>query len=208
VSLPKLVVITDWSLGESTLFARLEQALAGGSSIAVQHRNPTASLAAYFDQALRLKVLCDRLGAPMFVSARLDVALALGTHLHLPARALRPEQVRAALPANRWICAAVHDEAEAEAARGASFALVSPVFATASKPGQAPLGPTGFARLASLLSCPSYALGGVSAAGLRGLKAEGTAAISAVLHAADPALAARQLLAGLDSTGEFASRTS
>ena len=191
--LPKLVVITDWALAEPVLFARLGAALAAAPFIAVQHRNPGATARVFFEQGQRLKALCDRFEAPLFVSARLDVALSLDAHLHLPGWGLHPRDVRAQLPAGRWLCVAVHDEEEAARARGvADLALVSPVFQTASHPQAQPLGVAGFARLAQAAGCPSYALGGVTAASLGGLSdAAGAAVISAVLHAKDPAAAAR-----------------
>jgi thiamine-phosphate pyrophosphorylase len=120
--------------------------------------------------------------------------LALEAHLHLPAWALRPKEVRGALPEGRWISVAVHDEREARDAEGADFALVSPVFPTVSKPGVAPLGPEGFARLARQLSCPAFALGGVTAERIGGLvEVGGVAVISAVLSADDPAKAVHEL---------------
>ncbi len=193
--IPKLLVITDWSLGEPALFSKLEAALGAGVPSAVQHRNPLATARDYFEQGVRLKALCERSGTPLFVSARLDVALALGVHLHLPAWALRPADVRAALPRGRWISAAVHDEHQARDAAGADLALVSPVFPTASKPGAPPLGPGGFSRLRSLLDCPAFALGGVGVENAAGLPR--AAVISAVLGAADPARAVRALAAAL-----------
>jgi thiamine-phosphate pyrophosphorylase len=193
--IPPLVVITDWSLGEAALCSKLEAALGAGCPMAVQHRHPEATARAYFEEGTRLKALCDRFGAPLFVSGRLDIALALGTHLHLPARALRPRDVRQALPAGRWISAAVHDEAEAASAAGADLALVSPVFPTRSKPSATALGLEGLARLTARLDCPAWALGGVSVERLAGLKR--AAVISAVLEADDPAVAVQRLSAGL-----------
>ena len=187
--IPKLLIITDWALGEPRLFSQLEAALGSKAFVAVQHRNPGATARAYFEQGRRLKALCDRFAAPLFVSARLDVALALEAHLHLPGWGLRARDVR--LPPGRWLSVAVHDEEEAAAAAGADLALVSPVFETASKPGAPPLGSEGFARLAKALSCPAYALGGVTAERLRELPLGTPAAvISAVLDDPDPCRAA------------------
>ncbi len=185
---PKLVVITDWALGETRLFHQLKAALGAGTPMAVQHRNPTVSTRIYFEQGQRLKALCDAHAAALFVSARLDVALALGAHLHLPSWALIPQSVRARLPVDRWLSVSVHDEAQAARAAGADFALVSPVF---EKAGATPLGPEGFRRLARALTCPAYALGGLTPARRAALPtAAGVAVISAVLGAQDPAAAA------------------
>ncbi len=189
-------MITDWALGELRLFHQLEAALGAQVPVAVQHRNAQASTRLYFEQGERLKALCDRFGAPLFVSARLDVALALKAHLHLPAWALSAGQVRHRLPPGRWLSVAVHNPEEAEAAAAADLALVSPVFSTCSKPGAAPLGADGFARLAQGLACPAYALGGVTSARFAQLSgAAGAAVISAVLHAEDPAASVRAFVA-------------
>lgn len=58
---------------------------------------------------------------------------------------------------------AVHDAAEAAAARddGAALVFVSPVFHTRSHPGTPALGAKEAARLARLAGCPAFALGGV-----------------------------------------------
>jgi len=59
---------------------------------------------------------------------------------------------------------AVHDEAEAEAAREAeaNLVFVSPLFATRSHPGAPALGVERAARLAAMAGCPAIALGGMS----------------------------------------------
>ncbi len=176
MKLPTVIVITDWSMGEDALFSQLAKA----GKVAVQHRNPGVTARVYFEQAVRLKAQCDRVGADLFVSARLDVALALGTHLHLPSWALLPAEVKHP----KWVSVAVHSEEEARRAKGADLALVSPVF---EKAGVTPLGPDGFARLAAVTPCPAYALGGVTPENLAQLpNAAGAAAISSVLRAQDP----------------------
>ena len=150
----------------------------------------------FLEEARRLQALCERGGNPLFVNGRLDVALLVDAHLHLPANGILPGDVRAHLPAGRLVSAAVHSEAEAEVARGADLARVAPVFRPLSKAAErAPLGPSGFAALAARLSCPAYALGGVTAEGLARLPpSTGCAVIGSVLHAEDPLAAARALL--------------
>jgi len=58
---------------------------------------------------------------------------------------------------------AVHDEAEALAARkaGAVLAFVAPVYATRSHPGRPHLGAERAAELAAIAACPAIALGGM-----------------------------------------------
>lgn len=58
---------------------------------------------------------------------------------------------------------AVHNEAEARAARraGATLAFIAPVFATRSHPDRPALGIDRAAELAALAGCPAIALGGM-----------------------------------------------
>lgn len=196
-ALPRLVVITDWRLPREKLLGALEQALDAGPEVAVQHRHPDAPTRLFLEEARLLAELCRARGNPLFVNGRLDVALLVGAHLHLPAGGLTPSDVRPLLPPGRLVSIAVHDAAEARLAEGADFALVSPVYAPGSKPGDTrpPLGPEGFRRLAHALPCPAFALGGLAperAGELPG--AAGFAVISAVLEAAHPAEAARAML--------------
>ncbi|MGZ3457524.1 MAG: thiamine phosphate synthase [Archangium sp.] len=196
---PRLMVITDWRLPRERLLAALERALEVGPQVAVQHRHPGATGRQFLEEARLLSGLCRARGNPLFVNGRLDVALLVGAHLHLPAGGLTPEEVRPHLPAGRLVSVAVHDEQEAHQARGADLALVSPVFPPGSKPNDTrpPLGPEGFRRLASALSCPALALGGITAGRASLLTgAAGFAVISSVLEAEDPEAAARALCAG------------
>lgn len=195
----ELLLVTDWSLGPRALLEKLEAALGAGAGVAVQHRHPGQTARAFLEEGRALAALCARHGAPLFVNGRLDVALALGAHLHLPANALPATEARPHLP-GRLISAAVHSEAEAREAEGADLALVSPVFAPGSKPAdpRAPLGDEGFHRLAALLPCPAFALGGLSPERVRPLRPlAGVAVISAVLGAADPGRAVADFLAAL-----------
>ncbi|HET9451130.1 MAG TPA: thiamine phosphate synthase [Aggregicoccus sp.] len=196
-ALPRLVVITDWRLPREQLLRALEQALAAGPGVALQHRHPEAPLRLFLEEARLLAALCERRGNPLFVNGRLDVALLVGAHLHLPAGGLRPADVRPLLPPGRLLSAAVHDAREAADAVGADLALVSPVFSPGSKPqdSRPVLGPAGFGALRAALPCPAFALGGITAQTAAALPdAAGFAVISGVLGAADPAAAARALL--------------
>ncbi|MDQ3266070.1 MAG: thiamine phosphate synthase [Myxococcota bacterium] len=197
-ALPSLIVITDWSLGEDTLLQRLAQVLPLSPRIAVQHRHPDATGRDFLREARLLSGLCGRAGNPLFVNGRLDVALLVGAHLHLPAHGFRPAEVRGQLPEGALISAAVHDSREAQDAPGADLYLVSPVFGAGSKPEdtRTPLGVDGYKALALRLSAPAFALGGITAETAPRLPAApGYAVISGVLRAADPRLAALKILA-------------
>ncbi|MBJ6763916.1 thiamine phosphate synthase [Myxococcaceae bacterium JPH2] len=194
--LPRVLVISDWRLPRERLLAALARALDAGPDVAVQHRHPEAPAHLFLEEARLLAELCHARGRALFVNGRLDVALEVGAHLHLPASGPTPRDVRPALPPERWVSVAVHDADEARRAWGADLALVSPVFAPGSKPNDTrpPLGPEGFEAIARMLSCPALALGGMTPERARRVRAAaGVAVISAVLDAADPTQAARAL---------------
>ena len=191
-------MITDWALGRERPLSQLEAALSVSTAVAVQHRHPEATGRQFFEEGHLLAELSARLGNPLFVNDRLDVALLLRAHLHLPAHGFLPGDVKPFLPAGTLVSTAVHDENEALAAEGADLALVSPVFSPGSKPSdaRAPLGVEGYRRLAEMLHCPAFALGGMTPELARALGAPGVAAISAVLSSATPAEAASAFLRG------------
>jgi thiamine-phosphate pyrophosphorylase len=200
VKLPRLMVITDWTLPEERHWAALEAVAALGSEVALQHRDPEAPIRKFLERAQGLARLCQRTGAHLFVNGRLDVALLAGAHLHLPVDGPRPSEVRAHLPAGRWVSAAVHSTDELATSEGADLVLISPVFKPGSKPSdrRPQLGAEGFLELASRAAVPAFALGGIDRERVRSLRpCAGVAVQSSVLRATDPAGVARQILASL-----------
>ena len=79
----------------------------------------------------------------------------------------------------------MHDAKElARAAElGVDFVVLGPVEATASHPGQAPLGWTGFERIAASTPLPVYAIGGLGSEALHKAMARGAHGV-ALLSAA------------------------
>lgn len=196
--LPRLILVTDWRMPRERLLQSIDSALRAGPGIAVQHRQPGAPIRPFLDDARTLAELCARHRAPLFVNGRLDVAVALGVHLHLPAGGIVASEARPHL-GHRLLSVAVHDAPEAVLARGADLALVSPVFHPGSKPDdrRTPLGADGFHALARQLECPAFALGGITAERIAELQPAGVAAVTAVLEADDPRAAAAAMLAAL-----------
>ena len=95
------------------------------------------------------------------------------------------------------------DSARAAVAAGASYLGVGPAFSTRTKAGlPAAIGPDGVAAVAAAVpDTPVIAIGGVTperVPALRAAGAHGVAVIGAVSEAADPAAAARALLAAVD----------
>ncbi len=206
-SLPRVILITDWRRGAASVLEPLQSVLPLGPKIAVHHRHPEASTRDFWNEARLLAEATARWNVPLFINGRLDVALLLNAHLHLPSSGMRVGDARAHLPRDRWISCAVHSPAEAEDRREADLALVSPVFAPGSKPDDTrkPLGVEGFHALAFLCDMPVYALGGVQPQSVAQLRKPlgrqrlaGVATQTGVLGSPHPREAAEALLAVLD----------
>lgn len=98
-----------------------------------------------------------------------------------------------------------HDSDELRAAEvdGVDYVTVSPVYATASKPGYGPaLGVRGLRSLRAATTVPVYALGGVdgpeAVAGCRAAGANGVAVMGAIMRARRPGSIVAALLAAVE----------
>jgi thiamine-phosphate diphosphorylase len=169
-------------------------AVGGGTELAFHARGHSLSGREHYELAVRLSAPPARL----FVSDRLDVALAArAAGVQLGRMSLAPRDARRIGP-DWWIGVSVHDLSEAVDARagGADYLLVGPVFRTATHPERAPLGITRLREIAGL-GLPVIAIGGVTAGTVRELRdagAHGAAAIRGLWDADDPAGAARRML--------------
>ncbi|MBX3248834.1 MAG: thiamine phosphate synthase [Myxococcales bacterium] len=124
-------------------------------------RRPAASTRGLLEEGRALSAT----GAPLLVSRRVDVALALGAlGVHLPERGVSVGDARALLGPAKWIGVSRHDRAglTAAAAEGADYATLSPFAATPGK--GTPLGAAAFARARAGIAMPVLALGGIDAA--------------------------------------------
>lgn len=149
----------------------------------------------------RLQSAVAAAGARLLVASDVGLAAQLRAHgLHLAA---------ADPPCPSWrgmVGRSCHDRAEVVAARreGVAYAFVSPVAASASKPGHGPpLGPAGLRRLVRAVGDqPLLALGGVTpgnVADWRAAGAHGVAVMGGVMRATDPGAHVRALRAAWDT---------
>jgi len=141
----------------------------------------------------------------VLINRRIDIALALGADgVHLGFDALDPARARALLGPGALIGVSAHapEELAAAARAGASYAQLAPIFAPISKPAErAPLGLAALAA-ARAAGIPVLAPGGIAATTAGAAPAAGAAGVAvtgALLGAADPERAARQLRAALDA---------
>ena len=197
--LPRLHAVTDAAtLALPDFGVRAAAIAAAGSAVALHARDRAAGAPALASAAARMVALAGPPEASVIVSARADIAAAVGAHgVQLGAADLAPGDARRLLPRG-WIGRSVHSakEAEAAVAEGADFLMAGSVYQTATHPGRAAAG-LDLIRGAAALGVPVIAIGGVTVERGRELRdagAWGVAAITALWSAADPAAAALALL--------------
>lgn len=200
---PPLYLIADPARCPAGRFmSTLEQALSAGVRW-VQLRAKTLDQAAYLSLAAEVLALARTYDAKLLLNgdpAMLDEMAADG--IQLSANRLAAMQSKAQEPHLGLWGASCHDLAELQAAEvaGVDFALLSPVYPTASHPGAPTLGLTRFAELARQTRMPVLALGGLSPARVPELMTAGAAGIAVlggILEAEDPQQAVAAYLAAL-----------
>jgi thiamine-phosphate pyrophosphorylase len=200
---PRLTVITDPTLSDAELVARIEAVLGAVSPglVAIQLRCRERSARALLSLGESLKVCCERWKAPLVINDRLDVALALGvTRVHLGGASVDVTDARRLLGNGAYVSVAAHAPHEVVSAEraGADAVLLAPIFVTPGPGKGAPLGLEALAlarRMAPKIAL--YALGGVdgsNAAACFAAGSTGIAAIRSVLRAADSGRAAKDLI--------------
>lgn len=160
---------------------------------AVHLRWPHMSARERTTHARSLAVLKPR--PALILNERADIALASGVEgVHLRDDGIPPWDLPAAL---RPLLVGVsrHDAEGLRALRAADYAVISPLFSTASKPQSIPLGLKGLRSLVTQAECPVLALGGIQPEHLEQVLAcgaYGVAVLSGILGAADPPARARE----------------
>lgn len=204
---PRLCLVADGfvsgrpDLDAAAVVARtLDLVAAGVPWVAL--RDPAATDAAFLRQAGRIaeRLRALRPGVTLSVHGRLDAARRLGAVYH--ATETSPP-VAEAVAAGVVAGASVHTApAAARAARdGAAYVFFSPVFATRSHPGVPPAGLDALRHCVAEARVPVVALGGMDPSNARLARlagAHGAAAVSSLLLAWDPAVAAAQFLEAVD----------
>ena len=196
----RLYLVADARAGDAArLDAICAAALVGGVT-AVQLRAKGWSDRALHAAALTLAARCRAAGALFLINDRVDIALAVdadGVHLgvdDLPVAVARqllgPHAIIGYSPAGEA------DRVDAEAA-SANYLGVGPVWTTRTKPDAGEtIGLDGLARVVAASNVPVVAIGGVTVERARralDVGAAGLAVSSAIVGAAHPREAARQL---------------
>lgn len=190
------------------LLSACEAALAAAppGTVAFQLREKDLPARELFQLALRLREICSRTGALLFVNDRVDIAIAANADgVHLPFDSIGVSMARKLLPPNRLVGVSTHSPPDvAGAARaGADFAVFGPVFDPISKSAtRAAWGSAGLAAACRAGAIPVFALGGITPERVRELLANpdppaGVAAIGAIFAAESPAAATAEMISAL-----------
>lgn len=151
MKLPALLVLTDRSQCSGPLVDVVASAIEAGAR-AVVLREKDLSEARRAEMADQLRSILAPVGGMLIIAG------ARGDALHLSASDAFP------MPRPALVGRSCHDAPEVRDAgeEGCDYVTLSPVFATASKPGYGPaLGVHGLAALTPIATSPVYALGGV-----------------------------------------------
>jgi thiamine-phosphate pyrophosphorylase len=141
----------------------------------------------------------------LFVNDRADVAIACGADgVHLGLDDLSIEEVRRIAPPGLSIGYSTHSLEQAITARerGADLLGYGPMFSTATKPHEPAVGPARLSEVCAAVDCPVFAIGGLTPERILAIGATRAAVSSAILAAADPARATREIRAALERNAD------
>ncbi len=193
-----LVADAEFAAGRD-LLGLIGEAVRGGVTV-VQLRGKNLSSRDLLELGLRAADLLARVGVPLLINDRVDIALACGaTGVHLGQEDMPVQEARRILGPDRLIGVSVNTVQESLRAEqeGADYVGAGPVHVTATKAtALAVLGPEGIGRIKRAVRIPVVAIGGIgtaNAAALAAAGADGIAVVSAILGAPDARRAAEDL---------------
>ena len=143
-----------------------EAILEGGARI-LQFRHKSFFSRDTFDEARVIAHLCAEAGALFVMNDRADMAILVGSALHLGQDDLPPADARAILPVGSIIGYSTHNRRQLRQADGepVDYVAVGPIYQTGSKRNPDPaLGVDELKKLRSLTEKPLVAIGGITRA--------------------------------------------
>jgi thiamine-phosphate pyrophosphorylase len=206
--LPALYIILDVGTIEArrdtmSVIEVAHAALAAGATL-IQYRAKHITPAQMWSHAQPLATACATYNAHLLINDRADLARAVGAAgVHRPSSGLPLQALKDACAAGSLFGVSAHSSHDLTQAKrqGATFATISPIWETPSKPGYGPaLGLEHLEMLANTHDLPLYALGGITperARACRDAGAAGVAVMSGIVGARDPYTATEAYLNAL-----------
>ncbi len=197
----RLYLVTDEQFSDEALCHVVTQAVEGGVTM-VQLREKQGKLRRFIHRGQLLKTILAGTGVPLIINDRVDVALAINADgVHLGQSDMPAEIARELLGQDKLLGLTVESMAQLEQAQSlpVDYLGISTVFATPTKTDTCfEWGIAGLELAQSCSRLPLVAIGGIDLANIEQVKATkvaGIALVSAICGAAEPRLAARELLA-------------
>ncbi len=214
----RLNVIVDAGAAARAALPALARLAAEGGATLIQYRDKEGDDALLIETARAIAAALSGSGVPLVINDRADISKPSGAFgVHLGQDDMTPIDARALLGPAALVGRTIKnlEHARAVAAEPVDYACIGGVFATASKVNpDPPIGIAGFQALRAEIArlrpgLPVSAIAGITrenAADLIRAGADGIAVVSAVIGAADPRAAARELRRTVD--GALARRKS
>jgi thiamine-phosphate pyrophosphorylase len=194
-----LYLVTDRELMTADSIEKcVEQAILGGCTV-VQLREKTTSSNDFYQTALKVREITARLGIPLIINDRADIALAVDSDgLHIGQDDLPYEAARRIVGQNKIVGVSACNLTEAKTAfeMGADYIGVGAMFATGTKTDANSTSIDELRRICKEINIPIVAIGGINKNNVPLLKntgINGIAVVSAIVAEQDTAGAAREL---------------
>lgn len=192
------MLVTDRRLMKPSFESALQNALSGGARL-IQLREKDLNGRELLLLAQQAQGLCEQFGATLLINTRADIARASDAKgVHLPEHEMPPRDAKSCLPQGAICSVSVRDEMAARRAQeeGADALVFGTVFPTSSHMSTHVAGLSGLKQVASAVTIPVFAIGGIDARNAEGCLehgAHGVAVRSAVWDADDVEAAVRAL---------------
>lgn len=194
-----LYLVTDRSLmSAATIEESVEHAVSGGCTV-VQLREKELSSRAFYETAKKVKAVTARLGVPLIINDRVDIALAVDAQgVHLGQSDLPAETVRRIIGTEKILGVSASDLQEALSAvtAGADYLGVGAMYSTGTKTDAKITALEELRRIRAAVSLPIVVIGGINQKTVPdfcGTGIDGLAVVSAIISQADEAAAAREI---------------
>ncbi len=194
-----LYLVTDSSMANGKLEEIVKLAVENGVTM-VQLREKELAFKAFCDRALKVKTICDKYNIPLIINDNVAVCLAVNASgVHLGSSDCDISIARQKLGNNKIIGGSCRDTYRAMLAEkaGADYLGVGAVFGTSTKLDAKPITLQTLSTIASSVSIPVVAIGGINAKNILQLKDSGiagVAVVSAIIKAQNVATATKDML--------------